>query len=158
MKTADPIGHDWHAPDGVVLAREPGLSAEAFLAILDASGLAPRRPVHDAARIADMIAHANLLITARHEDQLIGVARFLTDFGFFCYCSDLAVDQRWQRRGIGKALMQECRKAIHPNAYFFLRSAPDVVEYYANIGMTHFHLCFDLPPLAGDRGLGHPKP
>jgi hypothetical protein len=61
---------------------EDTLSVQSFKELLDKSTLGLRRPVNDPDRLAAMLAHANLIITARDKGQLIGVARSLTDFAF----------------------------------------------------------------------------
>ncbi|MEX0645000.1 MAG: hypothetical protein WD076_06805, partial [Parvularculaceae bacterium] len=73
--------------------REENLGADEFIDVLERSTLAERRPVKEHDRIDKMLAHANLIVTARtDEGLLIGVSRCLTDFAFCCFCSDLAVD------------------------------------------------------------------
>ncbi len=41
-----------------------------------------------------MCENANLIVTARLDGKLIGVARSITDFAYCTYLSDLAVDTR----------------------------------------------------------------
>jgi len=88
-------------PDGVTFAREEGrLPVEEFQDVIRRSDL--NRPVDDTLRLTAMLAHANLLVTARDgSGHLVGVARSLTDFAYCCYLSDLCVDDAWQGRGIG---------------------------------------------------------
>src|SRR5690606_36579619 len=83
------------------------LTTSQFIDILRRSTLALRRPVDDPGRIEKMLTHANVLITAWDGDRLVGVSRALTDFAYCCYLSDLAVDEAYQRRGIGKRLIDE---------------------------------------------------
>ena len=53
-----------------------------------------------------MLKHADLIVTARiSSGLLIGVARSITDFHYCTYLSDLAVDVSFQRRGIGRRLI-----------------------------------------------------
>ena len=66
--------------DTITYATEPTLSAEEFIDILRRSTLAERRPVEDAATMAGMLAHADLIVTARINGRLVGVSRALTDF------------------------------------------------------------------------------
>src|SRR5271163_4508886 len=82
--------------------REMPISAIQLGDVFARSGI--RRPTDDLARLAKMIEHADLLVGAWKEDRLVGVARGLTDFVYCCYLSDLAVDQAYQKMGIGKAL------------------------------------------------------
>jgi hypothetical protein len=60
---------------------ENTLNAEEFLQVLHESGLAERRPVDDMPRIITMLKNSNLIITARTDNKLIGVARSITDYG-----------------------------------------------------------------------------
>ena len=66
--------------------------------------LGERRPVNDFNRIKKMCENANLIITARLDGKLIGVARSVTDFAYCTYLSDLAVDKEYQKQGIGKMI------------------------------------------------------
>ena len=81
---------------------EPDLTVAEFIDLLERSTLAERRPVDDEARLEVMLKNADIIVTARCGDLLVGVARAITDFAFCCYLSDLAVDETYQRQGIGK--------------------------------------------------------
>lgn len=124
-------------------AREDNLGIEEFKTILINSTLGERRPIHDADRLQKMLYHANLIITARENGKIIGVARSISDFVFCTYLSDLAVDENYQRQGIGKELIRQT-KLISPLAKLILLSAPKAVDYYPLIGMSHFEHCYVL--------------
>ena len=81
--------------------REPDLTPDEFVDLLVRSTLAARRPVHDPDAIRLMLRYADLILTARIEGKLVGVSRALSDFAFCTYLSDLAVDEAYQRQGIG---------------------------------------------------------
>lgn len=130
----------------IEIAREPRLSVKEFLDVLQRSGLAERRPVGDLERIASMLDHANLFITARKDGELIGVSRCVTDFAYCCYCSDLAVDKAYQAQGIGRRLLDATRAQLHPKATLYLIAAPAAVSYYEHIGMTRHDRCFAFLP------------
>lgn len=87
--------------DAVVHAREPDLDAETFQTVLAESGLAPRRPADDRERLDRMLRGSDLIVTARQDGRLVGVARTLTDFAFCASLSDLAVARDCQGLGIG---------------------------------------------------------
>ena len=125
---------------------ENKLSSEEFIAVLRSSTLSERRPVDDVERIKKMLEHANLIVTARHEGQLVGVARSLTDHAFCTYLSDLAVDEAYQRQGIGRELIKTT-KLKAPKAKLILLAAPKAVNYYPRIGMTQRKECFYLDDL-----------
>ncbi len=91
--------------DNIQYTLEPVLSAEAFIGVLETSGLAERRPVAERARIETMLRRSDIIVTARTQGRLIGVSRAIADYGFCCYLSDLAVERAYQRCGIGKQLI-----------------------------------------------------
>lgn len=124
---------------------EPNLSAEEFRNILVASTLAARRPAEDLARLDKMLRHADLIVTARDADRLVGVSRAVTDFSYCCYLSDLAVDVNYQRQGIGKRLIEETHKAAGDGTSLILVAAPAAETYYPRIGMTHLPSCWVFP-------------
>jgi ribosomal protein S18 acetylase RimI-like enzyme len=131
----------------IVYARENDLACDDFVAVLDASGLAGRRPVGDRDRIERMLRGANLIIVARDADSgaVVGVARSLTDFSYCCYLSDLAVDRAYQGRGIGRQLIAETRLAAGDEAMCLLLSAPAAISFYRAIGMPHEDRAFMYP-------------
>jgi GNAT superfamily N-acetyltransferase len=132
----------------IAYAIEPTLGSDEFIDVLVRSTLAERRPVGDRKRIARMLRHGNLIVTARDRARgnlLVGVSRCLTDFAFCCYCSDLAVDVAYQSRGIGRALLEKSRDAAGPQATFLLLAAPKALGYYAHIGMPLLDCAYAWP-------------
>ncbi len=87
-----------------------------------------------------MLEHVNLIITASEKYVLIGAARSLTDYLFCTYLFDLAVDQAYQKQGIGKELIR-LTKLESTRAKLILLSAPKAVEYYPKIGMKQLEQC-----------------
>lgn len=122
---------------------EKTLSVDEFRTLLVQSTLGERRPIDDQKRLTSMLNNANLIITAREENHLVGVARSITDFVYCTYLSDLAVSQSHQKMGIGKELIRLTKKAT-PQAKLILLSAPKAVEYYPHIGMQKHPACFIL--------------
>ena len=124
-----------------VYAREEHLSADEYIDVVAKSGLV--RPIGDRARVERMLAHANLILTARQDGKLVGFARSLTDFCFCCYLSDLAVDKACQGQGIGKRLIEETRTAAGGAlTTTLLLSAPTAVTFYQGIKMPQADSCF----------------
>ncbi len=124
-------------------ANEPQLSAREFADVLERSTLAARRPVDDLARLAGMLRHAGVIITARNADGLlIGVSRAISDFHYCTYLSDLAVDSAYQRRGIGKELIRRTHESAGLHTTLILLSAPAAREFYPHIGMTRHDSCW----------------
>jgi ribosomal protein S18 acetylase RimI-like enzyme len=109
---------------------------DTIIELFHASTLGKRRPVDDRAIVADMMRHANLVVTAWEAGLLVGVARTLTDFSYVGYLSDLAVRDSYQRRGIGVELVRQTREKMGPRSMIVLLSAPQAVGYYPRIGFT----------------------
>jgi predicted N-acetyltransferase YhbS len=124
---------------------EPKLPVTAFQQVLVASSLGERRPVDDVERLERMLSHADVIVTARDGDALVGVSRAITDFAYCCYLSDLAVSTTHQRRGIGKRLIEETHKAAGLHTTLILVSAPAAENYYPKIGMQRVTSCWSLP-------------
>lgn len=120
----------------IVYEHSRQISAEEFIDVLRRSTLAERRPVDDAACIRAMLEHADLLCTAWHGSLLIGVARSVTDFEYCCYLSDLAVDEKYQRKGIGKRLIELTRSRLGSKAKIILLAAPKAEGYYGRVGFS----------------------
>ena len=121
---------------------EPSLSADEFIDVLRRSTLAERRPVSDAAVIAGMLARAGLIVTARVESRLVGVARSLSDFSYCTYLSDLAVDAEFQGRGIGRELVRRTHELAGRHTMLVLLAAPKAQSYYPHIGMRPHESCW----------------
>jgi ribosomal protein S18 acetylase RimI-like enzyme len=127
---------------GIIYRNDVKISTDQFIDVLKRSTLAERRPVDDRDRIEKMLQNGNITITAWQNDLLIGVSRALIDFSFCCYLSDLAVDEAFQKQGIGKELIRLTHEAAGENATLILLAAPKAVEYYPKIGMEQFKDCF----------------
>lgn len=132
--------------NNIVYKAEDRLDPSEFIDVLNRSTLGERRPVDDFNRIKTMCKNANLIITARLDGNLIGVARSITDFAYCTYLSDLAVDKDYQKKGIGKKLIEETKRQT-PQAKLILLSAPTAVNYYPKIGMKKHNHCFILTDL-----------
>jgi len=110
------------------------ISAPEFIDLLRRSTLAERRPVENLKCLEAMLRHANLLCTAWDGDRLVGVARSLTDFEYCCYLSDLAVDEAYQKLGIGRQLIVRTQAKLGAQAKIILLAAPKAEAYYPRIG------------------------
>ena len=119
------------------------IAAEQFSQVFRASGI--RRPVDDLPRLQKMLDHADLLITAWDGEQLVGVARSITDFSYCCYLSDLAVDKSYQSHGIGKELVRQTQRQLSEEVALILLSAPTAMEFYPHIGFQKIENGFIIP-------------
>ena len=125
----------------------PQLQTEEFIDILNRSTLAQRRPVDDKVCIKGMLEHADVIIVAKIDEKIVGVARSVTDFNYCCYLCDLAVDEAFQSRGIGKKLIEKTQEALNEKCKIILLSAPAAKEYYPKIGFTQHPSAWTLAPI-----------
>ena len=100
--------------------------------VFDASGIT--RPTADLPRIARMFSAPCLVISAWHDDRLVGLSRSLTDHAYCCYLSDLAVDKDYQKQGIGQALIARTQAVIGDEVSLILLAAPGAMSYYPVVG------------------------
>ncbi len=121
------------------------VTVDQFREVLQRSTLGERRPIQDTECLRGMMEHSNLVATCWDEAQLIGIARSVTDFHYCCYLSDLAVDTRYQRQGIGQRLIDLTQSKLGPRCTIILLAAPAAVEYYPKIGFTHHPHAWLLP-------------
>ncbi|WP_114690265.1 GNAT family N-acetyltransferase [Polynucleobacter necessarius] len=113
------------------------LTAEQAIALYQRSTLGERRPIDNVQTFEAMIKNATLTITAWDGETLVGISRSLTDFAYVAYLADLAVDQQYQRSGIGKQLIEEIKSRLGPECMIVLLAAPKANEYYEHIGCEH---------------------
>ncbi|MBA3919890.1 MAG: GNAT family N-acetyltransferase [Gemmatimonas sp.] len=97
----------------VTISGDDALAVEEFLAL--ANLVWPR--AYDVDRAALAIARTQN-VAARAEGTLIGCARILSDGYFFGTIPEILVHPAWQRRGIGRALI-EVAWELSPTGLFF---------------------------------------
>ena len=113
------------------------ITADQAIDFYKRSTLGERRPIHNVQTFEAMLKNANLTITAWDGETLVGISRSLTDFAYVAYLADLAVDQKYQRSGIGKRLIEETKSRLGPECMIVLLAAPKANEYYEHIGFEH---------------------
>lgn len=122
------------------------IDLERYLGLYRNCSLGQRRPLDDPARMAAMLDNANLVVTAWDAEQLVGIARAVSDFAYATYLADLAVRTTHQGQGIGKQLLRETQAAA-PQAKIILLAAPTAESYYPHLQVftPHPH-CWILFP------------
>ena len=113
------------------------ITAEQAIDLYTRSTLGERRPINNVATFEAMLKNANLTITAWDGEKLVGISRSLTDFAYVAYLADLAVDQQYQRSGIGKQLIEETKARLGSECMIVLLAAPKANDYYEHIGFEH---------------------
>ena len=122
------------------------LDLDGLIELYRESTLGERRPVDDRERMAAMLRHANLIVTAWDGELLVGISRALSDFSFVTYLSDLAVRRSHQKQGIGKELMRRTQALAGKDAKLILLAAPAAEKYYPHVGFTHHPQAWMLGP------------
>jgi GNAT superfamily N-acetyltransferase len=121
---------------------QPDLTPAEFIDVLVRSTLAERRPIDRPDVIGAMLKGADIILTARAGERLFGVSRAITDFAYCTYLSDLAVDQEYQRRGIGRELIRRTHEAAGMHTHLILLAAPEARSFYPHIGMESHDSCW----------------
>ena len=120
------------------------VSTDQFITLLRESILGERRPIEDRKCMEGMVKNSNLMVSAWHGEELIGIARSMTDFHYACYFSDLAVHMKYQKNGIGKKLQVKTQEQLGPNCKLILVAATAANAYYEHIGFTNNPRCWIL--------------
>lgn len=88
--------------------------------------------------IQKMLSHSDLFIglVDTETQKLIGFARILTDFIYRAVIFDVLIDSFYQKKGLGKKLMEEM--ITHPELKsvecFLLFCVPEMLPFYEKIG------------------------
>ena len=128
----------------IVYAQEQSLPVEDYVAVLSEGTMRGKRPLTNTARIAEMLAGANFIVTAREDGNILGLARCITDFAWIAYCAELAVKERAQGRGVGAGIIEAAKDILGPRLGLTLISEPDAVGFYRRIGMEQIDTAFFL--------------
>jgi ribosomal protein S18 acetylase RimI-like enzyme len=109
-------------------------TAEEVIELYNDAGLP--RPTHDRERIQKMFDNSNLIVTAWHNDLLVGISRSITDWVWACYLSDLAVRHAYKKEGIGRKLITLTKEKVGDQSMVLLLSVPTAMEYYPKVGFV----------------------
>jgi len=107
-----------------------------FLKRTDLGSQYPRERFRE--RIARLLENASVSLAARNENgRVIGVLLGLTDFAYWLYVTDLGVDRRYERQGIGRSLMKEALTLSggEKDIAVYLVASEKAVPFYEKLGM-----------------------
>ncbi len=97
--------------DGIVYRSDERLTPPEYIAFLHTSDLGSMYPRKDFdERIERLLANAQITITARDGEQLVGVCMGITDHAYFLFLTDLGVSRDYERRGIGRLLVAKAHE------------------------------------------------
>ena len=115
------------------------LTAEEYIDFLKRTDLGSQYPLERfEERIARLVNTVSISLTARNDDGLlIGVLFGLTDFAYWLYVTDLGVDRRYERQGIGRKLMQTAHEMAggEKDIAVYLVANENAVPFYEKLGM-----------------------
>ena len=115
------------------------LTAEEYIDFLKRTDLGsqyPRERFRE--RIARLLENASVSLAARNEEgRLIGVLLGLTDFAYWLYVTDLGVDRRYGRQGIGRGLMEQALTLSggEKDIAVYLVANEKAIPFYEKLGM-----------------------
>ena len=107
-----------------------------FLKRTDLGSQYPRERFHE--RIERLLKNASISLTARNEENLlVGVLLGLTDFAYWLYVTDLGIDRKYERQGIGSSLMKTALSAAggEKDIAVYLIANEKAVPFYEKLGM-----------------------
>ncbi len=118
----------------IVYKMNANISPQQYVDLLHSAGVEAERPVEDLDSIEGLLAHSNLVLTAWHDDKLIGMARCLTDFYHRCVLSDLVVDHYYQRHGLGRQLQSLVKKQLKGECQLIALAGAENAHFFSNSG------------------------
>lgn len=84
--------------------------------------------------------HTIFRVSVYDKDQIIAMARMIGDLGLNYYIKDVVVKPEYQKKGIGKLLINELMKFIRENGvggtdiFVELCAVPDKISFYEQFG------------------------
>lgn len=84
--------------------------------------------------IAKMLGNLTVFVTIRENSKLIGFGRALTDSVYRALIDDIIVDKAYQKRGLGKVIMENLLEQLIGIDEIFLNTKPDLEEFYKKFG------------------------
>jgi len=93
----------------------------------------------DPEALVEAIAQSHLVVTARGDGRLVGLARTISDGVTICYLQDLLVHPDHQRGGIGRALLDRLLREYAGVRQFVLMTDRDGPrDFYSGAGLVPF--------------------
>lgn len=115
------------------------LTPESYISFLSRTDLGsqyPRERFEE--RIARLVQNASISLTARSDEgELIGVCFGITDFAYWLFITDLGIDRRYVRQGLGKQLMQRALEIAggEKDIIMYTCANENTVSFYQKLGM-----------------------
>lgn len=125
--------------DKSITIREERLSAQEYIDFLKRTDLGSQYPKERfAQRIETLVKSVGISLVARNaEGTVVGVLFGVTDFAYWLFVTDLGVDRSYERKGIGRELMQQAHRLAggEKNIAVYLVANENAVSFYEKLGM-----------------------
>ena len=108
----------------------------AFLARTDLGQQYPREQFVE--RIRVLLNNLQISLIARNTtDEVVGICFGLTDFAYWLFLTDLGVDRRYERRGVGKLLVEAAHELAggEKAIVMFTNVNDDAIPFYEKLGL-----------------------
>ena len=119
--------------------KEERISASEYIDFLKRTDLGSQYPKERfEERIEKLVKNVSISLVARNDEgMIVGVLFGLTDFCYWLYVTDLGVDRNYERKGIGKRLMQEAHKIAggEKDIAVYLIANENAIPFYQKLGM-----------------------
>jgi GNAT superfamily N-acetyltransferase len=96
-----------------------------------------RAEEYDIDRVAFAIANTPILHLALDGDRLVGITRAFSDGAMVTWIAEVAVDPEYQRRGIGRQLLQRVLQQYGDTAIYAETFLDAGREFLGHVGLRH---------------------
>lgn len=116
------------------------LSAEEYIDFLKRTDLGSQYPKERFAdRIGRLVRNVPISLVARNPENLVvGVCFCITDFAYWMFITDLGVDRRYVKQGIGKRLVEQALETAGGEKDIIVYTCANqaAIPFYEKLGMT----------------------
>lgn len=86
------------------------------------------------ADIKNMLESLTVFVSVRDNSKLIGFGRAISDGVYRALIDDIIVDRAYQKKGLGKVIVENLLKQLDGIDEIFLNTKPDLEEFYKKFG------------------------
>ncbi len=122
-----------------IAIRSERIAAREYIEFLKRTDLGSQYPKERfEERIGRLVDSVPISLAARTGDgELVGALFGVTDFAYWLFVTDLGVDRRYERRGIGRRLMMEAHRLAggEKDVAVYLVANTKAIPFYEKLGM-----------------------
>ncbi len=119
--------------------KQSRIEADEYIAFLARSDLGRQYPREGFAdRIRLLVQNVQISLVARSADgDVVGICFGLTDFAYWLFLTDLGVDRRYERKGIGTLLVNAAHELAggEKAIVMFTNANDDAIPFYEKLGL-----------------------